>query len=126
MKKEKGILTLPPRKTGRLLSQETQTAVHQFYQDDMYSRCLPGKKDYVSVNGVHMQKQLILCNLNELYVEFKSNYPNLKVGFSKFCTLKPKWCVYAGASGIHSVCVCTHHQNSILLVNAIKWDYTYT
>ena len=30
-----------------------------------------------------------------------------------------------GPSGTHSVCVCTYHQNSVLLVSAIDWNLTY-
>ena len=56
---------------------------------------------------------------------FKEKYPNVKLGFSKFCTFRPKWCVLAGSSGTHSVCVCSIHQNAILLVDAINWDITY-
>ena len=51
------------------------------------------------MNFISMQKWLILCNLKELYEAFKSTYPLLKVGFSKFCSLRPKWCVLAGATG---------------------------
>ena len=50
---------------------------------------------------------------------------NVKLGFSKFCTFRPKWCVLAGSSGTHSVCVCSIHQNAILLVDAINWDIRY-
>ena len=82
---------------------------------------MPGKKDFVSIKkNVHKQKRLLLCNLNELYALFKEQNPEVKIGFSKFCTLRPKWCVTVGSSGTHSVCVCTIHQNAKLLVNAIK------
>ena len=41
---------------------------------------MPGKKDYVSIaRNVHVQKRLILSNLRELFVEFKTEYPNLKI-----------------------------------------------
>ena len=47
---------------------------------------MPGKKDVVSlkVNGErkHIQKQLILCNLKELYALFRERNPDIKVGFS--------------------------------------------
>ena len=47
------------------------------------------KKDYVSVSkGVHKQKLDNLqksCNLQELYTAFKEKYPNVNIGFSKFC-----------------------------------------
>ena len=75
--------------------------------------------------GVHKQKRLVLCNQREMYAAFKEKYPNVKLGFSKFCTFRPKWCVLAGSSGTHSVCVCSIHQNAILLVDAINWDITY-
>ena len=49
---------------------------------------MPGKKDYLSISkGIHKQKRLILCNLKELYAAFKKKYPDIKIGFSKFCTL---------------------------------------
>ena len=106
--------------------QETTDLVHAFYEDDEYRRQLPGKKDYVSIQkGVHKQKWLVLCNLHELFVAFKERNPDVKIGFSNFCTLHPKWCVIAGSSGTHSVCVCTTHQNIILLVDALNCEVTY-
>ena len=54
---------------------------------------------------------------------FKEKHPLVKIGFSKFCSLRPKWCVIAGSSGTHSVCVCTIHQNTILLVDALRWTH---
>ena len=81
---------------------------------------MPGKKDFVSVRKaegrVHVQKRLVLCNLRELYRMFKDRYPNEVIGFSKFADLRPKHCVLAGASGTHSVCVCTFHQNVKLMM----------
>ena len=84
---------------------------------------MPGKKDYVSVaKNVHKQQRLLLCNLKELYSAFKERYPDAKVGFSKFCSLRPKSCISVGSSGTHSVCVCTSHQNAQLLVHAANID----
>ena len=72
-----------------------------------------------------MQKRLILVRLNELYIEFKKVHPDLKIGFSKFCEFRPKWCQNVTSSGMHSVCVCSYHQNVILACSAIpvKCDY---
>eukprot|EP00112_Aurelia_sp_Birch-Aquarium-sp1_P007436 Seg1810.5 transcript_id=Seg1810.5/GoldUCD/mRNA.D3Y31 product="hypothetical protein" protein_id=Seg1810.5/GoldUCD/D3Y31 len=39
--------------------------------------------------------------------------------------LRPKWCITTGSPETHTVCVWTHHQNAVLLVNAIGWPYTY-
>ena len=108
------------------MAQETIDLAHAFYDDDEYSRQLPRKKDYVSIQkGVHKQKRLVLCNLHELFVAFEERNPDVKIGFSKFCTLRLKWCVIAGSSGTHSVCVFTTHQNTILLVDAVNWEVTY-
>ena len=51
----------------------------------------------------HMQKQLILVNLKELYSSFLKEHADIKIGFSKFCQLRPKWCVLLGASSTHFV-----------------------
>ncbi len=78
---------------------------------------MPGMKDYITVHmddgKVKKQKWLLLCNLNELCERWTSERAaeNSKIGFSTFVLLRPKWCVLAGASGTHSVCVCVHHQN---------------
>ncbi|MGR0260894.1 hypothetical protein ACUWCL_29190, partial [Klebsiella pneumoniae] len=62
-----------------------------------------GKKDCVSVKvdgkKITKQKRLVLCNLNELYVAFKAANLDCKIGRSKFCSLRPKWCILVGASG---------------------------
>ena len=80
---------------------------------------MPGRKDTVSVviDGVRQNKQkhLILCTLKEAYASFKEQFPNDKIGFSKFAELRPKECVLPGSAGTHSVCVCTTHQNMKLM-----------
>ena len=99
LKSEKGVFSLPTNKIGKKLSKEVAVLVENFYQDDEYSRMMPGKKDYVSIGKdrkerIHVQKRLLLSNLNELYTEFKKINADIKIGFSKFCTLRPKWSVY--------------------------------
>ena len=75
---------------------------------------------YVSVSrNTHRQKRLILSNLNGLCANFKSKY--VSIGFSKFCELWLKWCVFAGSSGTHSV--CTYHQEIKLLLAPLNVNY---
>jgi hypothetical protein len=85
---------------------------------------MPVKRDYISikVSGVkiHEQKLLLLCNLKELYSHFKNSHPGVKAGFLKFASLHPRYCMMAGASGIHSVCVCATHQNVKKMLEACK------
>ena len=47
------------------------------------------------------------------------------MGFLKFCTLKPRWCVLAGSKMTHFLCICSIHQNVVSLVDAMDWDLTY-
>lgn len=124
--KEKGVIALPGPRIGKLLEQGTVNLIKNFYQNNEFSRIMPGKKDKVSISkNVYEQKRLLLCNLNELYAAFKFEYPALKIGLSKFCSLRPKWCVPAGSPGSHSVCVCAIHQNVVLLLNACGIEETY-
>nr|XP_047136327.1 uncharacterized protein LOC124813400 [Hydra vulgaris] len=88
---EKGILTMSNPKLEKALPDVTVQLVKNFYEDDEHSRIMPGKKDYVSIKkNVHIQKRLLLCNLKELFVAFKTKNPEIKIGFSRFCTLRPK------------------------------------
>ena len=87
-------------------------------------RCLKSKvvKEYIKKHFANCKS---LCNLQELYTAFKEKHPNVNIGFSKFCALRPKWCVLAGSKMTQSVCVCSAHQNVVLLVDAMHWDLTY-
>ena len=53
-----------------------------------------------------------------MYIIFLSVYINVD-SISNFCELRPKWCVLTDYYGGHSVCVCTIHQNDVLLVDAL-------
>lgn len=123
--KEKGVLSTPNPKPGKTLDTTTVEIVIDFYNCDDISRVMPGKKDVVTVrrgkeDKLHLQKRLILLNLNEAYTIFKEENPGHQIGFSKFCDLRPKNCILAGKSGTHTVCVCLIHQNVKLMMNGSK------
>ena len=111
---------------GKPLPSSTAEKVQFFYEDDAHSRLMPGRKDFVTIKkNVHKQKRFLLCNLHELYVLFKEQNPVLNIGFSKFCSLRPKWCVTVGSTDTQPVCVLyTIHQNAKVLVNATKTGHT--
>lgn len=69
---------------------------------------------------VKVQKCLLLMDLKELHILFKESYPQNIISFSAFAKLRPKHCILPGASGTHSVCVCTIHQNCKLMLDAIN------
>ena len=126
LRDQKGIIGYPETVERNRITQEIMECVKDFYCDDEYSRQMPGKKDYVSISrNIHMSKRLILCNLKELYAAYKERFPDHNIGFSKFCSLRPKWCILAGPKGTHSLCVCTIHQNVKLMLSAIGLERTY-
>lgn len=119
--KEKGILASPNPKPGKTLAQELVNEVIKFYESPEITRVMPGKNDCIKIrSGLEkqsVQKRLVLCNLKEAHVFFKEKYPEAKVQFSKFAQLRPKYCILPGATGTHSVCVCSIHQNVKLMVD---------
>lgn len=126
LKKQFGIIpAVPHMSKGKVISKETQELITAFYQTDEISRLCPGKKDCVSVRNLStgskelIQKRLILMNLKEVFAVYKENSSNPVIGFSSFAKLRPKFCILAGASGTHSVCVCTYHQNAKLQISAL-------
>lgn len=82
---------------------------------------MPGKKDVRVIrdeqgNRKELRKRLLLGPLRELYATFKERHPSLKIGFSKFASLRPPECVFVRSAGTHTVCVCTYHQNAKLSI----------
>ena len=90
----------------------------------LVAKCLVKKnmsalqKEFINRTFCSMQPKRNVCCL-------QGKHPNGKLGSSKFCTFQPKWCVFAGSSGTHSVSVCSIHQNAIPLVDATNWHITY-
>ena len=88
------------------------------------------KKDCVSINNENVskekfQKRLLLSNIFEIYAYFKAEFPSLKIGFSTFALLQPKWCMLAVVARSHNVCVCTYHQNVKLMLNTVITSLNY-
>ena len=105
---EKEILAMPNPKLGKTLPGVTVQLVNSLFKYDEHS---------------YFFFFLHLCNLKELFVTFKTKNPEIKKGFSRFCTLRPKCCIIVGASLTHSVCVCSIHQNLKLLLHPLGVVY---
>lgn len=125
-----GVLGSVDKRRGHRLSEDVVTKVKEFYYDDEISRISSNTKDCVSVPSEHGKrelktKRLILHNLKDVYLFFKEQNPNDKIGFTKFCELRPKECVTVNSRGIHSVCVCTYHQNVKLMMQSIHLNTPY-
>ena len=103
---EKGILSMLDPNLG---PQSTVDIVTCLYESDETSRLMPSKKDCLTARKpdgrVQVHKRLVLRNLRENYRMFKDKFPNVEIGFSKFACLRPRYCILAGASGTHYVCM---------------------
>ncbi len=125
LQKTQGIMTSSSIKIGTTnISDDTIKLITEFYEDDDISRVCAGKRDYqiVSDNGekIFKQRRLVLCNLKEAFHIFKQTYPDLKIGFSKFASYRPEYCILASTPGTHSICVCIYHQNIKLMFEVLK------
>ena len=90
----------------------------------LVGRCLKSKVVKEHINK-YFATWKSLCNWQELHTAFKEKHRNVNIGFSRFCALRLKWCVLAGSKMTHSGCVCSAHQNVVLLVDAMDGDLTY-
>ena len=81
---------------------------------------MPGKKGCVSIcRNVHNVQCIRTVQCIQRQISQHKNQ------IFQVLHSKTKWCVLAGSSGTHSVCVCSTHQNAVLLVDTIDWDYIY-
>ena len=110
VKAQHGILGIHRRVRKEGILEDTKAKVLAMYQDDEYSRHMPGTSDKVSIaKNVYENKRLLLCTVPELYATFQNLYPENKIGLTRFYKLRrPKWCVTPGALGTkRCVYVCT-------------------
>ena len=47
LKEERGILSVPNPRRGKTLAEDTKSLVVNFFEDDEFSRLMPGEKDYL-------------------------------------------------------------------------------
>ena len=125
IKKAYGIIPqVPTVSHGRRISDSEKAKIKSFYDRDEVSRMCPGMRDRVIERDgegkkVYVQKRLLLGTMREMFVLYKQDESNPRVGFSTFATLRPRHCVLAGSPGTHNVCVCTYHQNVKLQLAAL-------
>lgn len=124
LRESSGYASRPAKKICKRILDATIENVRNFYLSDFASRIMPGVKDCVSIvkdgKRVKAQKRLILFNLDDLYKQFKEEFPESQIGVSKFRELRPRECITVGHSGTHNVCVCKMHQNMDLKMYGIK------
>jgi len=110
-------------KTSVVLS-DVENKVKEFYESDLVSHQLPGKKDFVTVltdegKKEKVQKKVLMMTVMEAYKSFKTEFLDCKIGKSKFATLRPQHVVPV-CDKDHNVCCCRYHEDIDLLLDGIR------
>ena len=108
------------KKRSDALTPEQIENVTDFFTRDDISRMCPGKKDYITIKTTEgkerKQKRHLVMNLREAFEMFKDS-AEFKIGFSKFCELRPPHVLLIGLQD-QNVCCCRYHENVSLLGQA--------
>lgn len=99
-----------------------------FFRPDIVYTC-PGMKDIVTIwaNGKKekLQKHYMTMFLKEAFYIFKEENPNIKIGYSKFCSLRPKNVLLLKETPADQ-CKCKIHENFILKLKSLSPKCTYS
>ena len=87
--------------------------VKEFYRSDLNSRVMPGKKEVflVKLDGLKtkQRKILFLDDIYNLHHMFNEQYPEHKVGHTKFFDLRPLWVIPVQKKS-QKICTCIYHK----------------
>ena len=104
------------------LAAETIEAVKNFYTRDDISRMALGKRDAVTIKDHEgkkkLQKRHLYMSIKEPYGVFKDKNPNVKIGLTKFSTLRPLNVLLTSQTP-SNVCTCPYHQHMFLALDSI-------
>ena len=113
-----------PRKARKdRISEETKLRVRNFYLSPEVSRQVPNKKDVVLVKEnnqkEYLQKHVMIATSADTYAQYKTEYPEDKIGFTSFKKLKPENVRRISETSRKS-CLCKVCCNVALKVEALK------
>ncbi|CAH0561154.1 unnamed protein product [Brassicogethes aeneus] len=97
------------------LSKQVGQNVVKFYEEDIHSKMLPGKKDCVTRKKIKKQKRLLLHSVKDLHTKYNATH-RTKVSYTTFRNLKPYWVVHPKMSD-RDTCACVKCSNIQLLAN---------
>lgn len=101
----------------RKISSTVKSDVQLFLKEEENSRCLPGKKDCITIKKVKKQKQILLADMNVLYQKLLSRC-KYKLSYASFCRLRPFWIVKLDVSK-RETCLYQKYDNFELLLKIL-------
>lgn len=90
---------------------------HKFFEDDLNSRMVPGKKDYATKQGEKKQIRYLITTIKNLDKAFLRQHPT--ISYSSFCDNKPFWVKQMKAAE-RNTCSCTVCSNMELMVSSMQ------
>ena len=125
LKKVKGILAKPGQKQGKVISQNTNDPVLSMYEMmSLFSKFLV-KKSMLALQKEFINRNVLFYVTKEkCMLPSRKNILMLSLDFPNFAHFSQNG-VYLLGLQVLILCVCSIHQNAILLVDAINWDIRY-
>ena len=116
-------------KRERRLSMDTVECIKTFYTNPDIVYTMPGMRDEMTVweegKKMKMRKYYLTVFLREAYSMYEELHPNNTVGFSKFCSLRPKNVLLLHDTPADQ-CRCKVHENLILKLKGLQIKYDST
>jgi len=104
--------------------QEVSKVVKDFYETDVISRQMPGKKDTIRTTSDSgskdvLQKRSMLMTIDSAYKEFVDKHPDIEISRSKFYELKPPHIILMSETP-NDFCLCSYCENFDFLFQALR------
>lgn len=118
--------TLPGNRTSVGMSDDDVSVVKDFFYRNDISYTAPGMKDEMVIwedgQKIKHRKYFLTMFLREAYAVFKASHEDFKIGFSKFCDLRPKNVLLLKNTPLDQ-CKCKIHENFRLLLKGAGIAY---
>lgn len=110
------------------MSTVTISKVKSFYSKDV-SHQAPGKKDFVTSwqhrKKEHFQKRHLMFLLKEGHALLKKEHPEVKIGISKFSSLRLINVLLSSVTP-RNICLCQYHENIHLICDCLARDWKFS
>lgn len=122
--------SLSGNRTSAGMNDEEVSVVKEFYYRNDISYTAPGMKDEMVIwedgQKVKRRKYFLTMFLREAYAVFKASHDDFKIGFSKFCDLRPRNVLLLKDTPLDQ-CKCKIHENFRLLLKGacIAYDNSW-
>jgi hypothetical protein len=105
------------KSTRKAVMESKKSHVLKFLKNSDNSTPLPGKRDSLKKGAV--QRYTLNDTVANLYLRYKQENPNVKLGRASFANMRPSW-MKPIQWATRRQCLCHIHQNACLKLKAIK------